>query len=389
MKTKLPTFEGTGLSRRSMLRVGALGILGLALSACGEASSVSRSAPASGLTVQQLVDAAKKEGQLNLTLQNGVRDVMQEAIEAFKKHYSLQSLQVNATIESDLVASATKAVTEARTGIAPTTDVVMNITELVASMIDAGALATINGWQSLLPEGATDTANISPGLFNGLAFRYSESWFGAAFNSDLIQASAMPPTLKDIGDSKYAGKFATRDYPTQSVQGALVVYGQDPTLSILRTWGQNKPVILETTDAMQRMGLGDVAFVLNVSEQVAATAMRGNAKIQRHYFRDVVPKTVYYHAVRKGAQHVNGATLFVLWAAGPEAEAIWSKTGYSNTLYPQSRGIETKKRIDALGAKLVGWEDNQESFERLRWYSLTDEGKQFQAASVKAVKEGK
>jgi ABC-type Fe3+ transport system substrate-binding protein len=194
--------------------------------------------------------------------------------------------------------------------------------------------------------------------------------------------------MRDLGDPRFKGKFGNVDLPSDLVVSQLV-YGREGTLELARAWGRNEPRLASTNAVLQQVGLGELAFAVNVNEAQYERAAAANPRVKRHYWRDMVQHISYYHAVRKNAPHSAAATLFVLWAAGPEAQRIWERVDYTNSLYAQSRSAETRTRIEALGTRVVGWEDSEETLAAMRWYSDTAEGQAYEQALAAAMKGGR
>jgi ABC-type Fe3+ transport system substrate-binding protein len=357
------------------------------LAACAPAQGpTSNPVGAPATSVEALIQKANAEGRLDGFVLSSVGPVLDEAVEAFKARYGL-NITTNIVATSGLSENAAKSVTETAVGITPTFDFLVGHTEIMAQLVDAGALLSIPNWPALLPEGSASPQAISSAGFKDAAFAWTDSWQAAVFNSDLISEAAMPATMRDLGDPRYKGKLGNVDVPSDLVVSQLV-YGREGTLELARAWGRNEPRVGSTNAVLQQVGLGELAFAVNVNEAQYARAAQANPKVKRHYWRDMVHHIVYFHGVRKNAPHSAAATLFVLWAAGPEAQRIWERADYTNSLYAQSRGAETKRRIEALGARIVGWADSDETLATLRWYSNTPEGQAYEQALATAMKGG-
>jgi ABC-type Fe3+ transport system substrate-binding protein len=336
-----------------------------------------------------MVEAARGEGELRIGVHESamiVPGLVESAIEAFQKRYGLEDLRIKPDTSGSLGTYTPAAITETRSGLAPTADVIAAHSGQLATLKVAGALAPISDWQQLLPEGSTAPENVSPPVYGGLGFRFSETYMGTIYNKDVIAENDMPSTLKDAGDPRFKDKFATREYPSL-IEMSTFVNGKDETLNIARAWGRNQPRIMDTLAGISQVGLGELAFVVNATEGHFTTATRGDPKLQRHFFRDVVPNIWYYHGVRTGAKAPNAATLFAVWSGGPEGQSFWEKAMLVNSYYPQSKGAEVLRRLKSSGATPVGWESSQAALDHLAWLN-SDEGKSFVQAVTRAIKEG-
>jgi ABC-type Fe3+ transport system substrate-binding protein len=211
-----------------------------------------------------------------------------------------------------------------------------------------------------------------------------------AYNPKLISKADLPKMLKDFGDPKYKGKFAVPPY-TGTPGMIMLAYGKEKALDIYRTWGKNKPKVLTYNQGLNRLALGELWMApYPNSYDVFKQQARGNP-VDMVPIQDLVPWTPRYMTVRANAPHINAARLWALFNTGPQAQRIWEKEAkWMNITYPeQSRIKEVIKLIDASGAKIYSWEENEQNFKKLLWYAQTKKGRAYSKKIKSALRKGR
>ena len=111
--------------------------------------------------LQQLVEGARKEGQLDLMISSSVggEQGAKELTDAFKRRFGLE-LRINADLAGQESQKFNQAVTEGKAGIPPTYDLMQGTDENVLSLKEAGGVEPIANWESLLAEVAPEAAKV-------------------------------------------------------------------------------------------------------------------------------------------------------------------------------------------------------------------------------------
>lgn len=337
------------------------------------------SKPASGLNVREerlkeLKAGAKKEGQLDIVVASSFsRETMRKLELLFNNYYGL-NIRLNADIMSDKSELAARAVMEAKMGAAPFYDVQMGNDDHMAEMYLAGALEKVAGWQTLLPEGTRP--DVSPPLFDGAAFFYHDTWFGFAYNSKLISEKDLPRVLMDLSDPRYRGKFSIRASGGQTFKHAVLTYNADEVRNIARGWGQNKPMNLDTSAALERLGLGEIVIVANTGFHQYLRELEKGMPIAWSFFKDSVPRSREYFGLRKRAKHPDAAALWLLWAGSPDAFYGIREGSRLNSAYPllSPESANMAKKMKESGANVVDFFNDNSTVEKLRWLTGSPEG---------------
>ena len=183
----------------------------LALAACGGGA-----APASGSSagakpspagaVQQMVQAARQEGQLNLVLGAGsLGDSMDPYVAGFNKTYGL-NLKVQFTPGSQMRDQAAKTVQEVQTGRPPSTDLFLGYGDTLAMLVQNKALEQVDwSWAPNLK----NAGQIAP---NGVGVVVQDGLDGITYNSAKLKGGQVPKTMQDLLKPQFKGHLASTPY---------------------------------------------------------------------------------------------------------------------------------------------------------------------------------
>jgi iron(III) transport system substrate-binding protein len=333
--------------------------------------------------VQQLIEGARKEGQVNLFLvtslsERGARELNQ----AFNKRFGLD-VKFNSTM-GDASRQFSQTVQELKIGVPPTFDSMYVSETFVFQLMAEGGVERVEGWEELLkeisPEAYSIRDKISPLDLSGHAFAWGTRAKVMNFNTDLIAEKDLPKTRVEMGDPKYAGMYFMPPFITDAEYGILM-YPKDKWLEVVRSWGRSKPTILAYDAGLQRLLLGEFKFAQSNDYYMFKYKSRDpKTPIGLAFYSDLTPLTYAWHVVRKGAKNPNAARLFALWATSSEANRIFENLDYSATgnllLKTGAMSRQISEALDKRNIKVVSWWDSKKNQDLLRWYS-TDEGRAY------------
>ena len=339
-------------------------------------------APDAKTVLKQLIEGARKEGQVDLFLEpTGSQQVVQSFRQYLQEKFDLQiKINLDPTGRSDVKTS--QAVGETMQGIPPTYDVQFDGSHNIIQLLEVKGVKRIDNLEQLLSEIAPQALPVldkmSPGPFKGRAFAYAD-WIGVIiYNPKLISAAELPKTHKELADPKYKGMFALPPW-TSDATASILVYNNEEALDIIKGIGANKAATEVESNAINRMLLGEFKFVdANAHYYNQYKAKDPNSPIGVAFFRDYTTVNESMYFVREGARHPNAATLFVFWTLSERGNQDFEKAAFTPSLYlPSSKtGQEIRKQIKTNNVRLVSFFDNEESMNKLRWMATAD-GKKF------------
>jgi len=339
-------------------------------------------APDAKTVLKQLIEGARKEGQVDLFLEpTGSQQVVQSFRQYLQEKFDLQiKINLDPTGRSDVKTS--QAVGETMQGIPPTYDVQFDGSHNIIQLLEVKGVKRIDNLEQLLSEIAPQALpvldKISPGPFRGRAFTFGDWIKAIIYNPKLISAAELPKTHKELADPKYKGMFALPPW-TSDATASILVYNNEEALDIIKGIGANKAATEVESNAINRMLLGEFKFVdANAHYYNQYKAKDPNSPIGVAFFRDYTTVNESMYFVREGARHPNAATLFVFWTLSERGNQDFEKAAFTPSLYlPSSKtGQEIRKQIKTNNVRLVSFFDNEESMNKLRWMATAD-GKKF------------
>jgi ABC-type Fe3+ transport system substrate-binding protein len=354
-------------------------------------SSIVQSKAQGQQTLQQLIEGARKEGQLNWYPVSSLGTDGAKAIsQVFNKRFGL-NLRINADVSGNISTVFSKAIVESKSGIPPTFDVLYGPDHRAFEVKEAGGLERIDNWEAILkeisPEAYAVRQKVSPLDIAGYAFLWANRIKCLNYNTDLITEAELPQTIADLGNPKYKGAFSLAPFVTDAEFGTLI-YPKDKWMEIVRTWGALNPAIMTYEAGVQRMLLGEFKFLPSNGEYIFEVKGKNpKAPIGVSFFKDLTANSYVFHMVRKNAKNPNAAKLFALWTTTPEANRFFEVDYITSPNLVLGTG-PISKQLNALlkgkNIKPVSWFDSKENLEKLLWYYRTDEGKRYVAEMAKA-----
>lgn len=373
----------------------AVGLFGLfAVAPFVPTTALAGSAQVSGL--KGLIEGARREGQLKVTVVTSQGAKGGGALgEAFKRRFGLVDMKITFDLNSGTAGDAHKAIAEHQSGIPPTFDAMYFVDEAVLLLKNAGAISRIENWEPLLaeiaPEAHKARNKLSPQPFDGYAFTWATRTNAILYNPKLISKDELPKTLPEYGNPKYKGRYSVPPWITRAIIGTLK-YDKEEWLKVVRSWGRNKGHMLAFNAGIDRLLLGELAFLsANAYYYYAEKDRDPKAPIGLSFFEDLTTLHRAMNVVLEGARHPNAAKLFTLWSIGEEASLLFQKYSYAPNVFlgkkgPLSTAIVTE--LEKANIKPVTWFDTPKTLKQFLWYE-TAEGKKYAQAIDRAQREGK
>lgn len=347
-------------------------------------------------TLTALIDQAKREGALSVTVTSSMTGKTTPKLAAsFKKRFGLE-IEVTITPVSD-VAHTSKAVAETKTGVVPTYDAIEGADTNKFTLLQVGGLQRIDGWQALVAEinplvrsGKVRPEQVSPAPLSGHAFMYASRLKALLYNPRLISKEGLPKTHAELADPTYKGKWTQPPWTSHWDIAPLAFsdFNRERWLDTIRRAGKNAAAVQPEQGGVDRLLLGEYAFAL--SNEYYAFRAKGRdpqAPVEITYFKDYNQTNFVFYVVRNGARHPAAATLFALWMTTPEAESIWQPELFLTHFLWGESDLDRKTRQDTQqsGAKMVDFLSTEKGRELLAWYA-TEEGRKYRQAIGRAIK---
>jgi iron(III) transport system substrate-binding protein len=267
----------------------------------------------------RLLDAARKEGQVNLYSSLVSKDIGTIAA-AFEKKYGVKVSYWRAGSEKVLQ----RAVTESRAGRHEADVIETNGPELEAlARENVLAAATSAHEKDLLP------ASLRPDhKWTGLRL----NMFVQAYNTNLVRKPDLPKTYEDLLDPRWKGKLAMEAEDVDWFAAVVTGMGEAAGVKFFRDLVTRNGVGLRKGHTLLAglVASGEVPFALTLYNHNADKLKKDGAPIDWFQIEPAYAR-VNGIGVTRAAPHPNAAVLFFDYMLGPEGQAILQKAKYIPT----------------------------------------------------------
>lgn len=342
-----------------------------------------------------LAAQANREGKLLATVPTDWNQAMLPRLaDGFKKRFGLtidvSVTPVRSATQFPLEIAATKA------GGPPTYDVMQGDDAETMQLIGGDGVQKIADWQRLarainpdVRAGKVALGRISRPPFDGSSFACWANVKEIIYNPHLIAANDLPKTHADLAQARYAGKFVQPPWTAhwEMDPAAIGGRGRDRLIDEVRNTGKNTGAVLTEAEGVQRVVLGQYAFVLAQDTYLRSVLAKDpKAPAAGAFFHDYNQLNADYYSVRTRTPHPAAATLWALWMTTADAEAIWQAFWQSFLPYGSSP-LDRQERDELRQGRVpvVGYLDNGATVSYLQWQQTPD-GAKFLSALAKAIR---
>ena len=314
---------------------------------------------------QALIDAAKKEGELNWYTTQIITQLARPAADMFQKKYGIKV----SSVRGGSTELAVKLLNEHRAGRVQAD--VFDGTSTTAAVKQAGVAMK---WQ---PDAAKQLPE---------EFRDAEGYWVAnnvyvhapAFNTNLVPRGTEPKTWDDLLDPKWKGKLAWTSHATSS--GAPGFIGL-----VLRELGEEKGIVY-----LRELAKQEIVRIGGSGRSVTDQAIAGEYPIVLQIFNhqplisaqlgapiDWIPMSpamaiLSVASVAAGAHHPNAAKLFVDFLISDDGQKLFRDRGYI-PVAPAIPPRESKLRPDGKTFRGIFFTPEEIDMSMPRWMKIFNE----------------
>lgn len=292
------------------------GLIAMAMLAGGGAvaASIAPAAAQSGpKSMQELIQAAQREGRINI-LESGFTDAafLRDVENAMNAEYGIK-IRINGTGGPSMSQMVTRLIQEKQARQTPSTDLLYTSTRQRYLLQQAGVTDPVD-WKrydpTIQPEELTHDSS-------GLVLFADR--VGVVYNVNSIPPDMVPKTLEDLADPKYRGKLSTTPYGT-GIGEAIMLFGTERVMKLVE--GMRKNVIGFTGSTEFR------PLITGEFPMLAFTASSAQALLEKEKGAplDVAyPFQAYFLYsidMMKGASNPQASRLFALFLRTPKGQEI-------------------------------------------------------------------
>jgi ABC-type Fe3+ transport system substrate-binding protein len=312
-------------------------------------------APTRSPAVQQLVDGARAEGELNLVLSPSYFDegrAVGEFEQAFNAYFGLNT-KLNRTVGPSMPQMANQIIQELQAGRAPRVDIFHGGDEHMTKLLLADALQPID-WRALdssIPPAAIGEDNV--------ALAYGTTFLGITYNQNLVSDAEVPRTMRAVLEPKWKNKVASTPYAAGFYRLALPnAWGEQATTDYARQLADHVGGLIRCGE-YERLLSGEFQMLaLDCGVQNVRRAKRAEIPLNFVIPADAILVSYYGFGVPRGSPHPNTATLFALFMYSEVGQRLSYQYDFMDLhLLPGSGTGELLTQLKAQGNPILGEEN--------------------------------
>jgi ABC-type Fe3+ transport system substrate-binding protein len=275
-----------------------------------------------GQTLAQLVEGAKKEGQLILSWGTGTMGGIEGAAaleKAFNKTYGL-NLQFKFTPGPAMPQFASRIIQEAKAGQPSSSDLFVGSENHVARM----SLKSLD-WPKIF-------AHITPQMtdFDNKVLIVTTRTPGFTYNSKMVAGNDIPQRVEDVLNPKWKGRIASTPYAA-SFDRLAMIWGEERTTAFLQKFVKQVSGLIRCGED-ERIASGEFAMlVFNCDLAAPQEAKEKGGPVDGQVFRDAGILSYWYVTVPSNSRNPNAATLLAAFLLNKEGQDILYKTERSSS----------------------------------------------------------
>ncbi|HEX5606548.1 MAG TPA: ABC transporter substrate-binding protein, partial [Candidatus Binatia bacterium] len=300
-------------------------------------------AAAKAQTLAQLIDGAKKEGQLVLSWGTGTMGGIEGAQtmeKAFNKKYGL-NLPFKFSPGPAMPQFASRIIQEEKAGQPASSDLFIGSENHVARM----SLKMLN-WPKIFPHISKPMMD-----WDGRVLIVVSRTPGFTYNTNMIRANEVPQTVEDTLNAKWKGKIASTPYAASFDRLALI-WGEEKTTAFMQKFTKQVAGLIRCGEE-ERVANGEFAMLVFNCDLADANDMRQKgAPVNGRIFKDAGILSYWYLAVPSNSAHPNGASLLAAFLLTKEGqEILWQTEKTSSHLVEVTYMYKLVKEQERQGVK--------------------------------------
>jgi ABC-type Fe3+ transport system substrate-binding protein len=283
---------------------------------------VSMPVAVSAQTLPQLVEGAKKEGQLILSWGTGTMGGIEGAQtmeKVFNKTYRL-NLQFKFTPGPAMPQFASRIIQEAKAGQPSSSDLFVGSENHVARM----SLKSVE-WTKIFPHITAPMID-----FDNKVLIVTTRTPGFTYNSKLVVGNDIPQRVEDVLNPKWRGKIASTPYAA-SFDRLAMIWGEEKTTAFLQKFVKQVSGLIRCGED-ERIASGEFAMlVFNCDLAAPQEAKEKGGPVDGQVFRDAGILSYWYITVPTNARNPNAATLLAALLLSKDGQDILYKAEKSSS----------------------------------------------------------
>jgi ABC-type Fe3+ transport system substrate-binding protein len=317
----------------------------------------------SAQTLAQLVESAKKEGQLILSWGTGTMggiEGLQMMEKGFNKTYGL-NLQFKFTPGPAMPQFASRIIQEAKAGQPSSTDLFVGSENHVARM----PLKSVE-WTKIFPHITAPMID-----FDNKVLIVTTRTPGFTYNSKMVVGNDIPQRVEDVLNPKWKGKIASTPYAA-SFDRLAMMWGEEKTTAFLQKFVKQVAGLIRCGED-ERIASGEFAMlVFNCDLASPQEAKEKGGPVDGQIFKDAGMLSYWYITVPANARNPSAATLLAAFLLSKDGQDILYKTDKSSSHWVKGTQMskfvaeQEKRGVKFLSYSVMDVLKNAEEHTRIR-----------------------
>jgi iron(III) transport system substrate-binding protein len=305
---------------------------------------------------QQLLDAAKKEGELNLWSSTPEEEVAPKLVEAFNKRFNTKIRVNQVSMDTRVFTTRVLAGAQSRRMEADSGQGASD----TAFILDENGILEEFDWVGVFgqefPEIKRRVERVIP-TFRGKVLDYWHLAYCIIYRTDRVKESEVPRTWQGLADPKWRGQIALPQEGSPFHHFAPF-WGMEKVIELARMLKANQPIFPR--------GVRGAAVAVESGEATLGVTTIGQADFRKISRAPVdwltpaeIPIAIEHLITPKGAPHPNVARLWAAWIT-TEGRPLFEKLTRNGLVWPEEDSF-LASRLKQYGTKYRFVETKEES----------------------------
>ena len=307
---------------------------------------------------QQLIEGAKKEGQVVLYSAAIVNQALRPMAEAFMKKYPFVKVTYWRADTEEIISKLSAEV---------------RAKNVVADLVEGTGVGELAVESGLTVPFSTPATNELPEMYRDPRGNWAStriSYFGMAYNTKLVPADQVPKTYEDLLDPKWKGKLAWRINTSSGtplfITTIRLTLGEEKATEYFDKLAQQKVINFGSGSArtlVDRVIAGEIPIALNIFAHHPLISKAKGAPVNTQLLAPV-PSTAGTMVVPKGLRHPYASMLLADFILSKEGQGIFAKAEY----FPVRPDVAPLETLAPVVPKKAGVEELFVGSEKLNRY---------------------
>ncbi|MBI2211219.1 MAG: extracellular solute-binding protein [Deltaproteobacteria bacterium] len=311
---------------------------------------------ASGQTLKEVIEGAKKEGVLKGQWSEnsfGGSAGLAEIVAGMNKKWGL-NLKGQFTPGPDMQRLMLRISQEEAAGQPASTDVYLGNSQAMLQATKSKVLKPFE-WAKILPRKLGSEGSFQPIAADNTYMAFGTTVVGVQYNTDMVKGADIPRKLEDVLNPKWKGKIASTPYAAGLREFATADFlGREYVIEFTKKLSKQIGGLIRCGEA-ERITSGEfLMLVMTCGGNDSIVLGRTGAPLGHTLLKEGTVLHTRYAGVPKNSRSPNAGALLAAYLHTPEGQAIlWKYDGIDFHLHPDSHMRKEVEKVRAAGGRVA------------------------------------